>query len=461
MRKSILAAALALAFPAAFAQGAASTGSVELYGVLDIGVERVDVGSTSQTRLASGLSAGSRWGLRGRENLGGGWQALFTLEGRIELDSGTVSNNGATFYCVPAGAAATPGTFSCPGVAAIGIPPGPTNAAVTAGLNSVSNNVLTQFATVNSAGAIWDRQAFAGLITPVGAVLAGRMYTPGYEVMNKFNSFADATAGQFGQEFSTLTIRANNALQYRAELSGFTLALMYGFGGTENPRSERTAAPTKGDDFYGANLQYATQAFSVGIGYNQNYVITRAEPNKANKGMETLNVGATLTLGPAKLFGMYMQRTNDRPIVTPLDLQQIVIAGGSEAGINALLAPIVARANRIDLDGMRGFVGPTDTTVYHLGLDWRLGNGNLRFAYNNAKDTARSQWATEDAKVNHFALGYFYDMSKRTTLFGAYALAQNSGQSRMALGAAGYAGGWTSAFGEDASALQIGMRHSF
>jgi predicted porin len=458
MRKSIMAAALSLAFPLAYAQGATSTGSIELYGVVDIGIESVDVGSVSNTRLQSGLSAGSRWGLRGRENLGGGYFAIFTLESRIELDNGSMSNNGATYYCREAGSTVTP---VCPGVGSIGIPPGATATAVTGALNSISNDLLTQFANVNSANALFDRQAFVGLITPFGAVLAGRQYTPGYEIMNKFNSFADATAGQFGQEFSTVTIRANNALQYRAELSGFTLSLMYGFGGTETNRSERASDPQTGDDFYGANLQYATSSFSVGIGYNHNYVLTRAQPTEANTGMETFNVGGTLTLGPARLFAMYMTRQNDNPIVTPLELQQIVIAGGTPAGIGALLAPLVSRANRIDLDGMRGFVGPTDTTIYHLGLDWRLGNGNLRFAYNNAKDTARSDWATEDAKVNHYALGYFYDMSRRTTLFGVYALAQNSGQSRMALGAAGYAGGWTTAFGEDASALQVGMRHMF
>ena len=458
MRKSLVAVALALAFPAVYAQGAASTGSIELYGVVDIGVERVDVGTESGTRLQSGLSAGSRWGLRGRENLGGGYTALFTLESRIELDTGASSNNGATYYCRPAGSTATP---VCPGVGAIGIPPSPTATAVTGGLNQLSNDLLTQFANVNSANALFDRQAFVGLITPFGAVLAGRMYTPGYEIINKFNSFGDATAGQLGQEYSTVTIRANNAVQYRAEVSGFTLSLMYSFGGTEINRSERSAEPQKGDDFYGANIQYATPNFSVGVGYNHNYVLTRAQPTSAQTGMETLNVGGTLTLGQAKLFAQYMTRKNDNPIVTPLDLQQIIIAGGTPTGINALLAPLIARANRIDLDGMRGFAGPTDTTIYHLGLDWRLGNGNLRVAYNNAKDTARSPWATQDAKVNHYALGYFYDMSRRTTLFGVYALAQNSGQSRMALGAAGYAGGWTTGFGEDASAVQIGMRHTF
>lgn len=456
MRKSALAAALCLAFPLAHAQAPAPS-PIELYGIVDVGIEHADVGTASATRLQSGLSAGSRWGIRGRENLGGGYTALFNFEGRIELDTGSISNNGALYTCRPVGSTATP---TCPGVVSIGLT-GPLGAAVTGGLNTVSNTLLERFSVVNAAGAVFDRLAFVGMITPYGAVLAGRQYTPGFEIMNRFNSFGDATAGQMGQEFSTLTIRANNALQYRAELRGFTLSLMYGFGGTELVRTERGADPQRGDDFYGANFQYATKTFSVGIGYNHNYVLTRNDPNTARTGMETLNIGATYTFGPARLFAQFMTRKNDNPIVTPFDLQQIVITGATPAGIDALLAPLVARANRVDLDGMRGFVGPTDTRIIHLGLDWRLGSGNLRFAYNDAKDDARSDWATDDAKVRHFAIGYFHEMSRRTTLFGTYAMAVNSGQSRMALSAAGYVGGWTSSFGEDATAIQIGMRHLF
>ena len=109
MQKTLVACALALAFPVAFAQGAPSGSTVELYGILDIGVERVDVGTVSATRLQSGISAGSRLGVRGRESLGGGYTALFTLEMRVEADTGQNSNFGPLFICPPAPAL-------CPGV---------------------------------------------------------------------------------------------------------------------------------------------------------------------------------------------------------------------------------------------------------------------------------------------------------------------------------------------------------
>ena len=55
----------------------------------------------------------------------------------------------------------------------------------------------------------------------------------------------------------------------------------------------------------------------------------------------TADGSGTFTLGDAKLFAQYMTRKNDNPIVTPLDLQQLVIAGGTPAGISALLTPMI------------------------------------------------------------------------------------------------------------------------
>jgi predicted porin len=469
MRKSALALALAFAFPAAYAQqtpiGSASRipiadeslargpSRVELYGIIDGGLERQDVGSVSATRVSSGMSAGSRWGLRGTEDLGGGLRAIFTLESRFELDQGTVTNRGPLFYCDN-----STGVAVCPGVRTLGI----TNPVLAANLNAVNQLLLQSVTTVNSAGALFDRQAFAGLVTPYGAVLVGRQYTPGYEVMNRFNSFADATAGQFGQGYSALAIRANNAVQYRAEAAGFTLSAMYGFGGTEGSRQERAGPPQKGDDFMGANLQYQADAFSVGLGWNRNNVVTYYAPTESRKGLETFNFGVTGTFGPAKLFGMYMTRKNDNPVLRPQDIQNILVGFGAGATNVIASQPL----NAFDVDGIRGIPGAVDTKIYHLGLQWRIGNGVIHAAYNNAKEDAPSAWdATNpggaNAKVNHYALAYFYNFSRRTQLYGAYAIAQNNGSARLALGAAGYAGGFTTGPGEDASAMQLGLRHAF
>ena len=70
--------------------------SVALYGVVDVAVERVK-GATSLTRVTSGQQQGSRWGLRGTEDLGGGLKAMFVLEAGINADTGTLGQGGRAF----------------------------------------------------------------------------------------------------------------------------------------------------------------------------------------------------------------------------------------------------------------------------------------------------------------------------------------------------------------------------
>jgi predicted porin len=459
MRKSLLAVALACAFPTVFAQS-----NVTLYGIVDVGIESLDVGSESATRLMSGISQGSRIGVRGTEVLGGGYAAIFTLESRINLDTGSATNNDSLYWCRPAGSTAV---ANCPGITQLVNPlplPPAAQAQIVGGMNAVNNALLQAITTVNSANAYFDRQAWAGLVTPYGALIGGRQYTPGYEIINKFNVLADMTALQFGQGHTTPQIRANNALQYRAELKGFTLSLMYGFGGSEGLRSERATAPTDGDDFMGGNVQYATSNWGVGAGYNRTNVVpyaTQAAGTPTQKtGLETINVGAWVGFGNFKVFGQWMNRQNDNPILTPADIQNLIVStGGNLAAITGILGGLNLHPH--DMDLMRGFAGPTDTDAYHLGAQWTLGKHRFYGVYNYAKDDARSAWATQDATAQHFGVAYFYDFSPRTALYAVAAFLKNSDQARESLSSAGYTTGWTTGFGEDSTAFQLGMRHAF
>ena len=86
MKKTLIAAAATIACASAFSQ-------VTLYGVADAGITRVTgYAQGSVTQLNSGIMEGSRWGIKGSEDLGGGYRALFTLESRVELDTGGQSN---------------------------------------------------------------------------------------------------------------------------------------------------------------------------------------------------------------------------------------------------------------------------------------------------------------------------------------------------------------------------------
>ena len=82
MKNTLLTLALFSALSAAQAQS-----YVMLYGVADAALERVQ-GATAATRLVSGQQMGSRLGMRGVEDLGGGMNAQFLIEAGLGLDSG-------------------------------------------------------------------------------------------------------------------------------------------------------------------------------------------------------------------------------------------------------------------------------------------------------------------------------------------------------------------------------------
>nr|WP_314542704.1 porin [uncultured Massilia sp.] len=85
MKKSLLAVALL----GAFAGVAHAQTAVQIYGNIDVGVNK----STGQT-LNIGKRAANTLGFKGTEDLGNGLKALFQIEMRYEPDTGTTENGG-------------------------------------------------------------------------------------------------------------------------------------------------------------------------------------------------------------------------------------------------------------------------------------------------------------------------------------------------------------------------------
>lgn len=92
----------ALAVCGAFA-GSAMAADVTLYGILDTGVgySHVDFDGqkekTDNFSMMAGQASGSRWGLKGTEDLGNGLTVGFTLESGFESDTGANSSSTAFF----------------------------------------------------------------------------------------------------------------------------------------------------------------------------------------------------------------------------------------------------------------------------------------------------------------------------------------------------------------------------
>jgi predicted porin len=172
----------ALASASAFAQS-----SVTLYGIVDTSYtyqsSQTTLGSTaggrSNNKLSSGVWAGSRWGLKGSEDLGSGLKAIFQLESGFNVDSG------AQQY----------------------------------------------------ANAMFGRQAWVGLTAPqYGTLTLGRQYTSYYTLLSAYSpttwltGFSGAHPGDL-DEMDTI-YRANNSIVYTSPvLYGFTVSGSYSLAG--------------------------------------------------------------------------------------------------------------------------------------------------------------------------------------------------------------------------------------
>lgn len=197
------------------ATAAQAQSSVTLYGIIDTGLAyQNSSGTLGQTsgghaslKMSTGVTAGSRVGLRGVEDLGGGTRALFTLE---------------------------------------------------AGINSA--NGTSQFP-----GGIFTRQAFVGLSNAeYGTLTAGRQYTAYYAILAPWSPTTWLT-GYFGAHPGDIdsldtSYRANNSIVYVSpKYHGFMFGGSYSFAGV--PGSVNAGST------WSAGLQYTNGPFGIAAGF--------------------------------------------------------------------------------------------------------------------------------------------------------------------------------------------------
>ncbi|WP_153100281.1 porin [Paraburkholderia hayleyella] len=98
MKKNVIATAVITACAALAVSSAFAQSSMTLYGVLDEGLNYTsNVKGHSVWEMASGYAQGSRWGIKGVENLGGGMKAVFQLENGFDINSGRLGQGGRMF----------------------------------------------------------------------------------------------------------------------------------------------------------------------------------------------------------------------------------------------------------------------------------------------------------------------------------------------------------------------------
>lgn len=426
--------------------------SVTLYGILDVGIHMANNGGQRQTKLVSGIADGSRFGLKGTEDLGDGYKAIFNLEARVEVDyGGNKAGNLSDYQGFGLSKGMVFPDFGSPvlrGAAA------QTLAGVRVALqpkynvNAVPDVLLKRGGGPD--GGLFDRTAYVGLVTPVGAVLAGRMYTPAYEVFNNADTFESGMAGSWGNITmgtgglitTGMAIRSNKSVQYRMELpSGIGASLLYGF-----KNSGYVGIDNK---FLAANLKYKADGWNVGIGYNRGY------NEDDSVGLVTANIGGNYTTGDWKFFAGYQNMKNEKAVLLPAFYSEwdtailpSLKAGGVPDAVLAAWTSVfrtnLAKNFKLDANG------------YSVGMHYQIGGGRIMASISRQDDKTL---ANNDA--TQFAIGYDYNLSKRTDIYSVVGLIKNSNEAQYAGGAASAPGGFTEKPGQDARTLQVGIRHRF
>ena len=210
MKKSLIAVAALAAVGAASAQS-----SVTLYGVVDTGYGVVQTkteqgGVTTKTRttgLMSGNLSGSRWGLKGQEDLGNGLSAVFNVE---------------------------------------------------AGFNSVNGDFTDGF----------NRRSVVGLKGSFGQVLLGRDYTP-MDTIGGGDYFQASDLVTGDDEFGGLYTARADGIHYSGEFGGVGVKAFVDYDDQKTTVSGRGTTSRNRNEGYGVGVTYAGGPFMVGAAVQQ------------------------------------------------------------------------------------------------------------------------------------------------------------------------------------------------
>jgi predicted porin len=334
LKKTIASATLGLVGSVAHAQS-----SVALYGLIDAGVTYANHVATSTghdnlVRYADGVAQGSRWGIRGTEELGSGLSAIFTIEGGFSSGDGTISQGGALF----------------------------------------------------------GRQAWVGLDkNGVGSLTLGRQYTLSRDYIHSYTTAHETAAGNYAYHINDLdqltSSRINNAVKFSsASFSGLTFGVLYGFSNqagefSGSPSTTQGTTTTPGSArIYSAGLNYAPNPFAIGVAYTNMRFPGSATPaftsSIANintgtlRSLETFGVGSSYIIGNGKMWGNWTH-TQLTPIATSHS-----ILNNYEIGGRYSFVPNVSAGLGYTFTQLSG----------HFGGRWHQINSSLDYALSKRTD---------------------------------------------------------------------------
>lgn len=377
MKKTLIALAAVAATSAAFAQS-----SVTVFGVVDAGYNskswKADGGKNAKsTGVVDGALAGSRFGFRGVEDLGGGLKAEFMIEQGLSPTSAGLTN-----------ARTASSGFQIEGAST--------------GLTGRSTTSL-------------NRQSFLGVSGGFGAVRLGYQYTNVYELATLSGYHAGAE-GVHGADFAHVAgfayvggTRANAITYISPKFGGFTAQFQYGAGtGLQSFENNITTASADGQ-FEAKRTsimgKYAAGPLSVALAYTAHKNGT-SSPGPSKPATVTANLtqlGASYDFGMAKVGFTY--NTGDNDIADKTSYRELD-AYSLSASVPFGSTSLVVAYHDIDEKNGNG-TKITDGSGYQFGVVHSLSKRTAAYAFygRNKFKTTTSPVALTNLKQTDITVG--------------------------------------------------------
>ncbi|WP_119289774.1 porin [Azohydromonas sediminis] len=371
MKKSLIALAAALVAGGAFAQS-----SVTLYGVVDIGYggkswKDDTVGDSKTLGIQDGAIAGSRFGFRGTEDLGGGLKASFVIEQGFSPTSQQLTNQRTS----------------------------------TSG-HQIDTNL--NWSLTGRSSTSLNRQSFVALSGGFGEVRLGYQYTVGYE-MSTLAGYNIGSEGVHGADTSrTYGLaaigggRANGISYISPKIAGgLTLRLQYGAGANQNEYGSDLEG-YKDEKRFGVMAQWASGPLSVGVGYTQYKTDTEAgtaatpifATADTSPTAKLTQIGASYDFGIARVAGTY----NMGEDASDNDLKAWQVGVRVPFGAAAVLATY-GQGNTENTAGTK----ISDHTQWQLGATYSLSKRTTAYVYYGVTEDDGTNTSAIDKKTNWIA----------------------------------------------------------
>lgn len=393
----------------AFAQS-----SVTLYGIIDVGFNYLSNAQTgrsggalvghSQYSMQDGSYGlnGSRWGLLGSEDLGGGLSAIFRLESGYSITNGTLGQGGA----------------------------------------------------------LMGRQSYVGLSsTQYGTVTLGRQYDSIANYVQPFSAAAQwggYLSGHVGDIDNVLnTHRINNSIKYNSpKLNGFTFGGMYSLGGVAGHPGQ--------NQVWSAGLGYSAGYFSLGAAYlnarNPNVSFYGTNPNAGNASVNNIgSLGSATSPQTSPIFGGYASASTLQIAAAGASYQLGPVTLGtvySNVQFRGLGSTSVSGPNPF------GYHGTATFNNAEASVKWQISPAlvsGLEYVYTRNSGADGHPGAT----YQQGSAGVDYSLSKRTDVYTFLVYQHASGTDSYNQSAVANITGVTASSNNHQVAVRVGLRHKF